>query len=66
MPRLTRRVVFLTGGAFSEDARTFLAQVKLPVVEKPFDDDTMENALRTVTVATSPLRRATPPARAQS
>jgi PAS domain S-box-containing protein len=66
VPRLTRRVVFLTGGAFSEDARTFLAQVKLPVVEKPFDDDTMENALRTVTVATSPLRRATPPARAQS
>ncbi len=66
VPRLTRRVVFLTGGAFSEDARVFLAQVKLPVVEKPFEDDTMEAALRTATLASSEQRRATPPDRAQS
>lgn len=31
------RVVFMTGGAFSQEARTFLGQVGNTVVEKPFE-----------------------------
>ncbi len=36
-PRLARRVIFLTGGAFTPDASAFLDSVRNPVVEKPFD-----------------------------
>ncbi len=36
-PRLARRVIFLTGGAFTAEASAFLDSVRNPVVEKPFD-----------------------------
>ncbi len=36
-PALSRRMVFLTGGAFTPDAREFLERVPNPRVEKPFD-----------------------------
>lgn len=36
-PRLARRVIFLTGGAFTPEATAFLDSVRNPVVEKPFD-----------------------------
>jgi CheY-like chemotaxis protein/two-component sensor histidine kinase len=36
-PALQRRVVFITGGAFTPEARSFLDQVKDRVVSKPFD-----------------------------
>jgi PAS domain S-box-containing protein len=35
-PDLARRFVFMTGGAVTQTAAQFLAQVKQPVVEKPF------------------------------
>jgi CheY-like chemotaxis protein len=36
-PDQARRVVVLTGGAYTEAGRAFLARVALPHVEKPFD-----------------------------
>jgi CheY-like chemotaxis protein len=39
VPRLRRRVVFLTGGAFTPRAREFLDQVPNRHLEKPFDPD---------------------------
>ena len=36
-PTLLRRVVLMTGGAFTVRARQFLARLDVPVVEKPFD-----------------------------
>ncbi|WP_426756407.1 ATP-binding protein [Myxococcus sp. Y35] len=36
-PEVLSRFVFMTGGAFSERARTFLQSVPLPRIEKPFE-----------------------------
>ncbi len=36
-PELARRMIFITGGAFTPWARTFLERVPNPIVEKPFD-----------------------------
>jgi CheY-like chemotaxis protein len=36
-PELARRVVFVSGGAFTPDAATFLEQSPNPRLEKPFD-----------------------------
>jgi PAS domain S-box-containing protein len=35
-PDVARRFVFVTGGAFTDRARAFVDDVKLPVLEKPF------------------------------
>ncbi len=43
-PDLSAKMVFLTGGAFTQQARTFLHRVPNPRLEKPFDP----NALRAV------------------
>ncbi|HSM92531.1 MAG TPA: ATP-binding protein [Anaeromyxobacteraceae bacterium] len=34
---LSRRIVFLTGGAFTDRAREFVALTRAPVIEKPFE-----------------------------
>jgi PAS domain S-box-containing protein len=36
-PDLARRVIFTTGGAFTDGARAFLSSCPQPVLEKPFD-----------------------------
>ncbi|MET0387453.1 MAG: response regulator [Polyangiales bacterium] len=36
-PELKERFIFMTGGAFTQQAKDFLAGVENPVVEKPFD-----------------------------
>ncbi|WNZ62611.1 response regulator [Myxococcus sp. MxC21-1] len=36
-PELLARFVFMTGGGFSERARTFLQSVPVPRIEKPFE-----------------------------
>ncbi len=36
-PELARRIIFTTGGAFTQRAREFLEQCPQPVLEKPFD-----------------------------
>jgi hypothetical protein len=37
VPEQARRMVFLTGGAYSASARQFLATIANPWLEKPFD-----------------------------
>jgi ligand-binding sensor domain-containing protein/signal transduction histidine kinase/CheY-like chemotaxis protein len=45
-PRVAERVVFITGGAFTPAARTFLDQVQNPRVEKPFDPEALRTLIR--------------------
>jgi len=40
-PRLQRRTVFMTAGAFTSASRSFLANVRNPVLHKPFDTKTL-------------------------
>ena len=44
-PALARHVVFMTGGSFTEAARSFIAQVPNPTMEKPFVRDHLEEVL---------------------
>lgn len=46
-PALSQRFVFVTGGAFTDRARAFVERVQMPVIEKPFDLDTLPDLLRT-------------------
>src|SRR5690606_24940533 len=46
MPGHAERMVFLTGGAFTEAARTFLDTTRLPWLEKPFEPETLRTRLR--------------------
>jgi len=41
-PELARRFGFMTGGAFTPEARAFLATLDAPALEKPFDLETLE------------------------
>jgi signal transduction histidine kinase len=43
-PELARRIVFMTGGAFTPAAAAFLDRVENPHVQKPFDVETLEAA----------------------
>jgi signal transduction histidine kinase len=49
-PRQAKRVVFLTGGAFSAKAREFLDRVINPRLEKPIDTHTLLARLETLTL----------------
>ena len=42
---LQRRIIFITGGAFTPQARQFLAGVARPHLEKPFDEDDLRRAI---------------------
>ena len=42
---LDRRVVFMTGGAFTDQARDFLDQHANPNVQKPFTLDQLDAAI---------------------
>ncbi|WP_059439572.1 ATP-binding protein, partial [Anaeromyxobacter sp. PSR-1] len=54
-PELAGRVVFLTGGAFTPAARTFLEQEPVECVEKPFELETIRALLaRRLVTAGSP------------
>ncbi len=44
-PELARRVVFLTGGAFTPDARAFLESVPNARIEKPFEPPALRDAV---------------------
>jgi CheY-like chemotaxis protein/anti-sigma regulatory factor (Ser/Thr protein kinase) len=54
-PALARKVVFLTGGAFTEQAREFLSRTEHPPIEKPFTEGQLRAAIDRVT---SPADRA--------
>ncbi|WP_241757879.1 two-component regulator propeller domain-containing protein [Myxococcus landrumensis] len=45
-PAVAERVVFITGGAFTPTARTFLERVENPRVEKPFDPEALRGLIR--------------------
>lgn len=47
-PGLERRLVFMTGGAFTAEAEHFLEAVDNPWVEKPFDFSSVHQLLRRV------------------
>ncbi len=47
-PDASRRVVFVTGGAFTPEARAFLDRVPNPRVDKPVDRANLEAAIRLV------------------
>ena len=48
-PDLTARIIFMTGGTFTQRARDFLASVPNPALDKPFDLAMREASLRTHT-----------------
>jgi PAS domain S-box-containing protein len=45
-PKLEQRLVFMTGGVFTPQAERFLAQVRNPRIEKPFDLKTLQALVR--------------------
>ena len=47
-PEQASRMVVLTGGAFTDDAREFLDQVALPKCDKPFDPAGLRKVVRNV------------------
>jgi CheY-like chemotaxis protein/two-component sensor histidine kinase len=54
-PALARKVVFLTGGAFTEQASEFLSRTEHPPIEKPFTEAALRAAIDRIT---SPADRA--------
>ena len=45
LPALSERMIFLTGGAFTDGAREFLGHVPNPRLEKPFDAESLQAAV---------------------
>ncbi|MBM7112856.1 response regulator [[Archangium] primigenium] len=45
-PTVARRMVFVTGGAFTSEARAFMDQVKNARVDKPFDSQQLREQVR--------------------
>jgi two-component system, cell cycle sensor histidine kinase and response regulator CckA len=54
-PGAERRIVFMTGGAFTAQARAFLDGVPNPCIDKPFDLDAIDRALRVLLADGSPV-----------
>jgi CheY-like chemotaxis protein len=57
-PELARRVVFMTGGAFTPRARAFLQAVPNRCVEKPVDLETIDDLIRERQTGASPAEAA--------
>ena len=47
-PDQAERVIFVTGGAFTPEARAFLAASRNPVVEKPFEPEALNEVMLSV------------------
>ena len=47
-PKQAERFVFMSGGAFTASARTFLETTGQPTLEKPFDIELLRSAVRTM------------------
>jgi CheY-like chemotaxis protein len=50
-PGMEERLVFMTGGAFTAEAESFLDEVSNPRVEKPFDFASVDRLLRVAVTA---------------
>ena len=53
VPEQAARMVFLTGGTFTQQARTFLQEVRNVRVEKPFDSEELRALIRRLRGPTS-------------
>jgi DNA-binding NtrC family response regulator len=47
-PGMARRVIFMTGGAYTTASQEFVARMTLPLLTKPFTADELDRALRTL------------------
>jgi hypothetical protein len=47
-PQQARRIVFITGGAFTYRARTFLDEVQNPRIDKPFTSQQLLGLIRSL------------------
>ncbi len=59
-PGMQKRMIFMTGGAFTPRASTFVSTIENPCLEKPFPLDDLMRAIRKVvreTAAAQPLSR---------
>jgi len=45
-PEIAGRMIFLSGGAFTEVAREFFRRVPNPQIEKPFDPQQLRDLIR--------------------
>ena len=52
-PGSESRIVFITGGAFTQDAREFLDSLENPILNKPFEVHALHAVIREITSATS-------------
>jgi CheY-like chemotaxis protein len=50
-PELARSIIFITGGAFTEDARRFLATTRRPQIRKPFTHEELVDAIEDLLAA---------------
>jgi len=57
-PALLKRIVFVTGAAFTQPALQFLASVPNPNISKPFETDTLVKVVRMTLARVSSTRRA--------
>jgi len=55
-PDAARRMVFMTGGVFTEDARQFLEDVPNRRIDKPFDPDDLLRLIDEELMASGPAR----------
>jgi signal transduction histidine kinase len=60
LPALAERFVFMTGGAFTSSATSFLAEVPNPCLEKPVNVDTLRTVVRQLRTTASATPRAAP------
>jgi len=56
IPEPSERIVYMTGGAFTQDARSFLAQATNRCLEKPFSPEGLEEILRAIAPRTTTER----------
>jgi len=50
-PALARRMVFMTGGAFTEAAARFVAEAHAPCLDKPFEPASLRAAVERAAAA---------------
>jgi FixJ family two-component response regulator len=50
-PALARRMLFMTGGAFTEAAARFVADAHAPCLEKPFEPARLREAIHRAAAA---------------
>ncbi|MEM9188104.1 MAG: ATP-binding protein [Myxococcota bacterium] len=60
-PQETHRIVFMTGGAFTESTQNFIREIENPVVSKPFDVEQLRSLLAAPRTPSKDLRASSAP-----